>query len=672
MASDTTHSERYTPAVARRDRAVALQHPLHAVRGPVPLRSSRAEAPGRARGARRRRPGTGGEGGGHAAGNGRARQHGQRAKTDGLSGADRSVCLAALDRPCDSSAAAIAGPAGARRALTRHGAQVLQRHRGLPPPRAAAARRGRHGRRRPRSSARTRPSASRSARSCAQQALAPARRAQAGVRAAVRRCRPARAVRCSSGLRRRPGQRQRLLVHHRVGEAGVHQHVAEVVHVDEGCVGAGQPSRCIEPRAARAACPGPASRTSRSRRPPAPGATARTAPAGRRTQCSIMLAHSSSRCRSAHRLRRRRCGLRRAQRRGDHHGVRRGAARCAQHRVVGLDGQRARLRIGLRAAARCAAAAEAPPVEPALRRLQADQASRSAMRRATSPAATAARRRAPGAAAHARQRLGLHRASGRRAARRRAWAGSILSRCVRLGRLSWAHGAAAARGPVRGLPRLGRRRRCATPALRASRPQLPRCARCAPARRPARAAVRRLPAPTRRRFDACIAGCDYALPWDRADRALQVPAAASSWRARWRSGCCDAVRRDGGAAAGSCVLPVPLAPQRLARARLQPGLGAGAPAGARPGLPRRRAAAAARRDTRTRSAGARRSAQHNLRDAFVVDPPRARDAARPAVAVVDDVMTSGATRAKPRGAAPRRRGAASTSGWWRARRRRAD
>ena len=161
---------------------------------------------------------------------------------------------------------------------------------------------------------------------------------------------------------------------------------------------------------------------------------------------------------------------------------------------------------------------------------------------------------------------------------------------------AWRHGAAAAAdGPVRGVPRLGCAGRCARACVARFAPELPRCRRCGLRTGAAVAlcgACLADPPP----FDACSVGCDYAFPWDRLIADFKFNARVEL-AAPLAQRLLDAVRRDGGAAAalGAAGAAGAAAP---GRARLQPGLGAGPPRGARPGLPRRCAAAATRPLTR--------------------------------------------------------------------------
>jgi len=190
-------------------------------------------------------------------------------------------------------------------------------------------------------------------------------------------------------------------------------------------------------------------------------------------------------------------------------------------------------------------------------------------------------------------------------------------------------------------------------------PDLPRCRRCGlrtGAAVPLCGACLADPPP----FDACSVGCDYGFPWDRligdfkfhGHVELAVPLAQRLL---------VAVRRDGGSLP-QWVLPVPLAPQRLAERGYNQAWE----------LARRVARSlGCRADARLLDrplTGAHQAelglAQRltNLRGAFVPKPSRQVSLHGQHVAVVDDVMTSGATL-REAAAALRRAGAARVDAW---------
>ena len=319
-------------------------------------------------------------------------------------------------------------------------------------------------------------------RSALEQARAPARRAQAGAarsgaRVAAERAQLGAAAPAASSSCRR----ERLLVHHRIGEAGLHQHVAEVVHVDEG----GRRRRPAEARgtarAARAACPGRGTRTSRSRRPRAARCQRANSAGGSATACSIMLAQTScARAGAVVRHRARPAGARAPQPRGDHHG------RAARPRCARAARRRARPRRAApsdrRRSSTLGAGAEDGSTSRATRSGCSRMiASRSAMRRATSPCSHGG----VGCARQAAQRAPRPRRDrdGRAAASVGLGhgAGSILSRCHRFDALARADPPRVLRAaePVRGVPAAGAAAASAPPAERASRRRVPRCERCA-------------------------------------------------------------------------------------------------------------------------------------------------------------------------------------------------
>jgi ComF family protein len=161
-------------------------------------------------------------------------------------------------------------------------------------------------------------------------------------------------------------------------------------------------------------------------------------------------------------------------------------------------------------------------------------------------------------------------------------------------------------------------------------------------------------------FDACSVGCDYAFPWDRliadfkfnARVELATPLALRL---------VDAVRRDSGPLP-QCVLPVPLAPQRLAERGYNQAWELARRVARRLGC--RSEAQLLDRPLAAAHQAELRLAQRltNLRGAFVPRPSRRVSLHGLHVAVVDDVMTSGATL-REAAAALRRAGAARVDAW---------
>lgn len=190
-------------------------------------------------------------------------------------------------------------------------------------------------------------------------------------------------------------------------------------------------------------------------------------------------------------------------------------------------------------------------------------------------------------------------------------------------------------------------------------PELARCARCGlRVAVPVAACGTCLNEPPA--FDACIVACDYAFPWDRLIADFKFNARvelAASLALRL----VHAIRQRGGEMP-ALVLPVPLAPGRLAERGYNQAWE----------LARRVAPAlSCRSDARLLERpveGAHQAqltlAQRrvNLRAAFTVNPSRRALLQQRHVALVDDVMTSGATLLEA-ALALRRAGAARVDAW---------
>lgn len=192
------------------------------------------------------------------------------------------------------------------------------------------------------------------------------------------------------------------------------------------------------------------------------------------------------------------------------------------------------------------------------------------------------------------------------------------------------------------------RPRCAACAS-ATPQQVPRCGRCLG---------------LASAFDRCIAGADYAAPWDRLIAAFKfhrraelaaalAPVIERAVRAAWRD--------DAAAPRPTLLLPVPLSGERLRERgynqawELARRLGRRLHIDASPALLQRG------RDTAHQIGMTRREREHNLRDAFWV----ARSVSSlhgQRVALVDDVLTTGAT-AHAAALALRRAGAAGVEVW---------
>jgi ComF family protein len=161
-------------------------------------------------------------------------------------------------------------------------------------------------------------------------------------------------------------------------------------------------------------------------------------------------------------------------------------------------------------------------------------------------------------------------------------------------------------------------------------------------------------------FDSCIVGCDYAFPWDRLIADFKFNARVEL-AAPLAQRLLDAIRRRA-EPLPQWVLPVPLAPQRLA----ERGYNQAWELARR--LARRLGCHADARLLERPLAGAHQvelalpQRIKNLRGAFVPNASRRISLQGQHVAVVDDVMTSGATL-REAAAALRRAGAARVDAW---------
>ena len=198
-------------------------------------------------------------------------------------------------------------------------------------------------------------------------------------------------------------------------------------------------------------------------------------------------------------------------------------------------------------------------------------------------------------------------------------------------------------------------------ACQCERPARWRCPRCALALSGPGAAcgscALRLPA-----FAGALAWSDYAPPWDRL--VAQIKFGDDPALARWLGmllGQCLRAERPGWAPA-RWVLPVPLSPGRLRRRgynqawELARRVARALKLSADASLLLRHGGAAHQADL------GRAERQRNLRSAFMVEPRRRGELQGRRVALVDDVMTTGAT-AREAAAVLRRAGAAAVDVW---------
>ena len=142
-------------------------------------------------------------------------------------------------------------------------------------------------------------------------------------------------------------------------------------------------------------------------------------------------------------------------------------------------------------------------------------------------------------------------------------------------------------------------------------------------------------------FHRCIAALDYGFPWDGIVGALKFRDALDL-AGVLASRMAEAVR-DGAVALPSLVVPVPLSPGRLRERGYNQAWELARRVGPTLGVGTRARVLVRRRDTPRQSGLSRQQRMANVRGSFEVPPPerpllRGRD-----IALVDDVMTTGAT-----------------------------
>jgi ComF family protein len=198
------------------------------------------------------------------------------------------------------------------------------------------------------------------------------------------------------------------------------------------------------------------------------------------------------------------------------------------------------------------------------------------------------------------------------------------------------------------------------PCLQRFSPLRPRCARCAcalPIALPRCGECMR----TACAFEACVTGADYADPWDQLiagfkfhrKTELAAPLCALLLRA---------VRMSDDSAQPALLVPVPLSQQRLRERGYNQAWELARRLARQLGLPARADVLQRSRDTAHQIGMTRAEREHNLRDAFWIEP-RSRHRLQGAhVALVDDVLTTGAT-AHAAALALTRAGAARVDVW---------
>jgi ComF family protein len=169
-------------------------------------------------------------------------------------------------------------------------------------------------------------------------------------------------------------------------------------------------------------------------------------------------------------------------------------------------------------------------------------------------------------------------------------------------------------------------------------------------------------------FDAAVCAVDYSFPWDGLVQAYKFHDRvdlAATLAGLLATAVRDTVRSAVDDAAGSSpqlVLPVPLSPQRLQQRGHQQAWGLARALARELGLPAQAEVLQRTIDTPQQSGLDRAARQRNLRAAFWV-PPEARPRVQGRhLALVDDVMTTGATL-REAAATLQRAGAASVHVW---------
>ena len=143
-------------------------------------------------------------------------------------------------------------------------------------------------------------------------------------------------------------------------------------------------------------------------------------------------------------------------------------------------------------------------------------------------------------------------------------------------------------------------------------------------------------------FDACVTGADYAHPWDQLIAGFkfhQKPELAAAL--------CElvlrAVRATDHAAWPVLLLPVPLSRERLRERGYNQAWELARRLASRLGMAARADVLQRSRDTPHQIGMTRAEREHNLRDAFWIEPRQRHRLQGAHVALIDDVFTTGAT-----------------------------
>lgn len=169
-------------------------------------------------------------------------------------------------------------------------------------------------------------------------------------------------------------------------------------------------------------------------------------------------------------------------------------------------------------------------------------------------------------------------------------------------------------------------------------------------------------------FDLTVCVADYGFPWDRLiahfkfEGRVDLAGLLADVLADVLVPRLHETLMEGGAPRASLVLPVPLSASRLAERGYNQAWEIARRVAARAGLPARADLLLRPWDTAHQADLGRSERQLNLRTAFMVDPRQRAALQGQCVALVDDVMTSGAT-AREAAAVLLRAGAAAVQVW---------
>lgn len=165
-------------------------------------------------------------------------------------------------------------------------------------------------------------------------------------------------------------------------------------------------------------------------------------------------------------------------------------------------------------------------------------------------------------------------------------------------------------------------------------------------------------------FDNTCCVADYGFPWDRLVLAFKFEGRVelADALAQALQMALEQQLQAQGCALPGLVLPVPLSPQRLAERGYNQAWELARRVARRLGRPARPDVLLRPGDTAHQADLSRAARRSNLRRAFMVDPRQRQAVAGQAVALVDDVMTTGAT-VREAAAVLLRAGAASVQVW---------